>query len=164
MVFTTEKLIRFHHCDPAGIVYYPRYFELLHEAQEDWLAHIGHPEHAMIASGFGLPIVGIDTQFSGMCRFGERVWIDVSVRKLGNSSLGMRYCLYSKESSIPGGLWPKTPQNAPSENTSQATEATERIVKLQAQSVVVYTDLKASKAAPWSAELRAAIEPYVESA
>ena len=61
MKFTTQKLIRFHHCDPAGIVFYPQYFYLLHEAQEDFLAHIGFPEHEMIAGGLGVPIVDMKT-------------------------------------------------------------------------------------------------------
>ena len=28
MPFVSEKLIRFHHCDPAGIVFYPQIFFL----------------------------------------------------------------------------------------------------------------------------------------
>ncbi len=38
MPFRNDKLIRFHHCDPAGIVFYPRYFVLFHELYEDWFA------------------------------------------------------------------------------------------------------------------------------
>ena len=34
--FETDKLIRFHHCDPAGIVFYPQYFVLFNELVEDW--------------------------------------------------------------------------------------------------------------------------------
>jgi 4-hydroxybenzoyl-CoA thioesterase len=29
--FECDKLIRFHHCDPAGIVFYPQYFVLFNE-------------------------------------------------------------------------------------------------------------------------------------
>ena len=36
--FSTDKLIRFHHCDPAGIVFYPQYFVLINELTEDWFA------------------------------------------------------------------------------------------------------------------------------
>ncbi|MDB5967509.1 MAG: thioesterase superfamily, partial [Polaromonas sp.] len=39
MIFSSKKLIRFHHCDPAGIVFYPQFFYLLHEMQEDFLMH-----------------------------------------------------------------------------------------------------------------------------
>lgn len=33
--FETDKLIRFHHCDSAGIVFYPQYFVLFTELVED---------------------------------------------------------------------------------------------------------------------------------
>ena len=36
MEFHTRKLIRFSHCDPAGIGFYPRYVELVNEVVEDW--------------------------------------------------------------------------------------------------------------------------------
>ena len=36
MSFTVRKAIRFQHCDPAGIVFYPRYFVLMNEVVEDW--------------------------------------------------------------------------------------------------------------------------------
>ena len=35
-MFEGNKLIRFHHCDPAGIVFYPEYFVLFNELIEDW--------------------------------------------------------------------------------------------------------------------------------
>ena len=34
--FEVAKQIRFHHCDPAGIVFYPQYFVLMNELVEDW--------------------------------------------------------------------------------------------------------------------------------
>ena len=37
MTFTTRTPLRFAHCDPAGIAYYPRYFEIV-----DAAAHDGH--------------------------------------------------------------------------------------------------------------------------
>ena len=32
--FAADKPIRFHHCDPAGIVFYPQYFVLFNELVE----------------------------------------------------------------------------------------------------------------------------------
>jgi 4-hydroxybenzoyl-CoA thioesterase len=133
--FTTEKLIRFHHCDPAGIVYYPRFFVLLHEAQEDFLSHIGHPEANMIRSGFGVPIVDLSTQFLAMSRHGDTVQIDLSLSKLGRSSIGMRYHLRAGDES-----------------------------RLRAQSTVVYVNTALSKPAPIPPDLHAALAEYVEEA
>jgi 4-hydroxybenzoyl-CoA thioesterase len=135
MIFTTRKLIRFQHCDPAGIVFYPQYYVLLHEAQEDWFTHIGHPEHGLIASGHGVPIVNMQTDFLGMSRHGEEVAIDLSLFKLGNASLGMRYELYS------------------------ALRRDD--VRLKAKGIVVYSRVPEGGAKPFPADLRAAMQPYL---
>ena len=90
MKFTTQKRVRFHHCDPAGIVFYPQFFYLLHEVQEDFLAHIGFPQHGLIASGVGLPIVDLQTQFIGMCRHGEDLTMTLALSRIGGASLALR--------------------------------------------------------------------------
>jgi 4-hydroxybenzoyl-CoA thioesterase len=95
MKFICTKLIRFHHCDPAGIVFYPQFFYLLHEVQEDFLAHIGFPEHNLIRAGVGLPIVDLHTEFLGMCRNGDEVGISLELSKIGNTSIGMDYEIYN---------------------------------------------------------------------
>lgn len=37
MTFEYQTAVRFEHCDPAGIVFYPRYFGMLAEAASVWL-------------------------------------------------------------------------------------------------------------------------------
>ena len=39
--FESQKLVRFQHCDPAGIVFYPQYFVLVHELIEDFARSLG---------------------------------------------------------------------------------------------------------------------------
>lgn len=38
-----ERLIQieFNHCDPAGIVFYPRYFEMVNSVIENFFADVG---------------------------------------------------------------------------------------------------------------------------
>jgi YbgC/YbaW family acyl-CoA thioester hydrolase len=91
MKFTVQKQVRFHHCDPAGIVFYPQFFYLLHEVQEDFLAHIGFPEHKLIAGGTGVPIVDLKTEFLGMCRNGDQLTMTLELTRIGGSSMGMQY-------------------------------------------------------------------------
>ena len=141
MKFEVKKLIRFHHCDPAGIVFYPQFFYLLHEVQEDFLAHIGHPEHEMIASGAGVPIVDLKTGFVGMCRFGDEVIISLSLFRLGTSSIGMHYEIHS---------------------ASRTADAAESLT-LHAKAVVVSSQLPHGKALEIPASLRAALQPYLET-
>ena len=139
MKFSVQKLIRFHHCDPAGIVFYPQFFYLLHEVQEDFFAHIGFPEHALIAGGTGLPIVDLKTEFLGMCRNGDVVTLTLVFTKVGNSSLGMQYEILGE---------PKVPGEAPA-------------VKLRAHGVVVYSEVPNGKPVRIPESLRNALLPYL---
>lgn len=141
MKFVTQKLIRFHHCDPAGIVFYPQFFYLLHEVQEDFLAHIGYPEHGLIASGIGVPIVDLKTEFVGMCRFGDEVSISLGLTRVGNASIGMHYEIHSPP--------------RPSDKGSS--------LKLRAKAVVVLSELPNGKAVPIPEGLREALLPYLET-
>ena len=142
MKFTVQKLIRFHHCDPAGIVFYPQYFYLLHEVQEDFLAHIGHPEHELIASGLGVPIVDLKTEFLGMCRHGEVVNITLTLSKVGQASIGMHYEISS--CSGPSGKG--------------------QTLKLRAKAVVVCSEIPHGKAVAIPRALRQALLPYLQTA
>ncbi len=92
-MFTTDKQIRFHHCDPAGIVFYPQYFYLLSEAMEDFMAAAGNPQIDRSALRRGWPIVKLDVDFVRMSRDGDRVAIDVIVRRVGGASLGLDYVI-----------------------------------------------------------------------
>jgi 4-hydroxybenzoyl-CoA thioesterase len=141
MKFTVKKLIRFHHCDPAGIVFYPQYFYLLHEVQEDFLAHIGFPEHGLIAGGMGVPIVDLKTEFVGMCRHGDEVHISLGLNRLGNASIGMHYEIHSYTPPLDKGL----------------------SLKLLAKTVVVCSEVPNGKVMAIPEGLRAALRPYLET-
>ena len=133
MKFSTPKKIRFHHCDPAGSIFYPQFFYLLHEAQEDFFAHIGFAEYNMINAGHGVPIVDLKTQFLGMCRNGDDIVINLTLSKLGNSSIAMDYDIIS-----------------------------EGHVRLRANGVVVYSTVPAGKPQRIPDDLRQALLPYLQ--
>ena len=141
MNFSTQKLVRFHHCDPAGIVFYPQFYVLLHEVQEDFLAHIGHPEHEMIASGYGVPIVDMKTEFLGMCRNGDLLDITLSLTKIGGASLGIYYEI---RASVQAGKAPAA-------------------IKLRATGVVVYSEIPHGKPVRIPDDLRHALQPYLQN-
>ena len=145
MKFTTQKQVRFHHCDPAGIVFYPQYFVLLHEVQEDFLAHIGFPEHALIAGGKGVPIVDLRTEFLGMCRNGDQLVMTLELTRIGNSSLGMHYEIHGHPS-------------APDEFGNGAGA-----IKLRAHGVVVYSEVPHGKPVRIPDDMRSALLPYLQT-
>jgi 4-hydroxybenzoyl-CoA thioesterase len=143
MKFITEKQVRFHHCDPAGIVFYPQFFYLLHEVQEDFLAHIGFPEHRLIESGKGIPIVDLKTEFLGMCRHGDPLTLSLELTRIGNTSIGMHY-------EIHGG--------------SGDTESSSQTIRLKADGVVVYAQVPDGKAIAIPDDFRSALLPFLKAA
>lgn len=142
MKFITEKQVRFHHCDPAGIVFYPQFFYLLHEVQEDFLAHIGFPEHALIQAGAGVPIVDLKAEFLGMCRHGDQLTLSLELTRIGSTSIGMQY-------EIHGGTDGK---------------AKSQTIKLRAHGVVVYSEVPNGKALAMPDDLRSALLPFLKAA
>lgn len=83
--------VRFGHCDPAGIAYFPRLFELVDEAIEDWTADaigVGRAEmHGPMR--LGLPTVDLHAGFTVPCRLGELLDIDVEATALGTTSIDL---------------------------------------------------------------------------
>lgn len=94
--FVSEKLIRFHHCDPAGIVFYPQYFVLFHELLEDWYDNgLGLNYADMISKERrGLPTAHIDCDFRIPSKIGDTVQMQLSVKRVGKTSisLSVRVC------------------------------------------------------------------------
>lgn len=86
--FVSTRQIRFGHCDPAAIVFYPQYVLLFQEVQEDFFQYgLGVDYYAMIAGGLGTPIVRLDAVFQLPSRMGDIVDFVVSIKAIGNSSI-----------------------------------------------------------------------------
>lgn len=89
MTFEREQLIRFSHCDPAGIVFFPQYFVLFNGHVEDWFDEglgLGYAK-VVIGQRIGLPTVALQCEFMKPSRMGERVQLGLAVRELGRSSI-----------------------------------------------------------------------------
>ena len=91
--FTTVQKVRFGHVDPAGIAYFPRIYDYIHEAFEElWEVHVGVRYYSLLGpQRLGFPLVHSEVDFAHPLRFGDRPLVRVTCFKLGNSSLGLRY-------------------------------------------------------------------------
>lgn len=90
-VFVREKRVRFHHCDPAGIVFYPQYFVLFHELMEDWFTEgLGEDHAAFVRAGHGLPAVKVECEFLAPNPVGDVIAFELGVALLGTSSVTLR--------------------------------------------------------------------------
>jgi len=88
-MFRIDKQIRFHHCDPAGIIFYPQYFVLFHELLEDWFGLGLGVEYGRFVrtQGRGLPTVKIECEFLRPVSMGEVLSLELTVQHMGTSSL-----------------------------------------------------------------------------
>ena len=91
--FQTQIDVRFGHVDPAGIAYFPRIFDYIHEAFEElWDVHVGKRYYHLLAEdGIGFPLVHSDVDFKNPMHFGDRIIARITCFKLGTTSLGLRY-------------------------------------------------------------------------
>lgn len=88
MAYLRTIQIEFNHCDPAGIVFYPRYFEMTNSVCENFFADVAGRSYArIIAAGNGLPTVRLETSFRAPSRLGERVDFTLRVTAIGRSSV-----------------------------------------------------------------------------
>ena len=88
-MFYKEKLIRFQHCDPAGIVFYPQYLVLFHELMEDWFNEGLGGDYAefVLQRRMGFPIVKLEVDFMAPNTMGTVLAMRLEVRRIGASSL-----------------------------------------------------------------------------
>lgn len=86
--FAMPVKVRFKHCDPAGIAFYPRLFEFANDTVESWFEALGHPFHVLIGErGLGVPTAEISARFLRPCRYGETLQAWLWPREVGARSL-----------------------------------------------------------------------------
>ena len=98
MSFRSLLKIRFGDIDHAGIVYYPRFLHYFHVALEEFFGQelgIDYPilinEHRI-----GLPTVHLETDFNRPMRYGDRIEVEVSVSKIGKTSITFGYSVFKQ--------------------------------------------------------------------
>jgi 4-hydroxybenzoyl-CoA thioesterase len=97
--FKREILVRFAHCDAAGWVFYPRYFEMVSDLVEDWFAAGLGADMPQLLHRQGLltPSVHFTVDFPKPARFGDLLLFTLAVLKVGRAS-----CELQIEASLDG--------------------------------------------------------------
>lgn len=91
MTYHRQIRIEFNHCDPAGIVFYPRYFEMANSVCENFFREeVGVSYAEMMEARTGVPTVRIEADFKAPSRLGEVLDWALVVEKLGGSSVTFR--------------------------------------------------------------------------
>jgi 4-hydroxybenzoyl-CoA thioesterase len=90
-VFSQRHTVRFSHCDPAGIVFFPQYFVLLNGVVEDWFTQGLGVDYATLIGErrVGLPTVSLQCDFVAPSRMGEQITFNLSVARIGRRSINL---------------------------------------------------------------------------
>ena len=134
-VFMSERKVRFADCDAAGIVFYPRYFEMLNGVVEDWFAGpLGASFRELhLERRVSVPTAAVEARFIAPSRLEDALTFSLTVTKLGGASCGLRHII---------------------DCTGQRRfEATQTIVHVGAS----------LKPETWPEDLRARIQPFLET-
>jgi 4-hydroxybenzoyl-CoA thioesterase len=92
----TQRRIQWGECDPAGIVFYPRYFEMFDAATTGMFsAATGLTKYQLfeIYKFAGYPMVDTRARFLIPCRFGDDVMIETSMTEAKRSSFNITHHL-----------------------------------------------------------------------
>ena len=100
--FCTSIPVRFGDCDPAGIVFYPRYFEMFNSIVEDWCDQgLGMSFREMhLKHGIGVPTVHIETDFIAPSELGDLLQAQLTVEKIGGASMRVAIRLFGPDGVI----------------------------------------------------------------
>ena len=134
IVFEDDKLIRFHHCDPAGIIFYPQYFVLFNELIEDWFTRglgISFVDQ-VTKERVSTPIGRVECDFVSASKIGDVLRFSLAVSRIGTSSIQLKFEVRHGEE-----------------------------VRVRAKLTVVRASLDTFKAVPISQDLRRRMERYL---
>lgn len=85
--FIKQEKIRFKHIDYAGIVFYPRFLEMLNDIVEDWFEEALDRPFSKMHESNGIPTVDLKVQFKNAARIGEVLTKKLWVAELKSSSI-----------------------------------------------------------------------------
>jgi len=93
---TTQFMVEFGDCDPAGIVFYPNFLRWMDAASLRFFTAAGvppwnsRPERAHDGI-IGTPIVDVTVRFSAPATYGERIEVDTTIVEWRRTSFVMRH-------------------------------------------------------------------------
>ncbi|MDC0434964.1 acyl-CoA thioesterase [bacterium] len=87
MQYQFLQKVLFKHCDPAGIVFYPRYFEMINDAVEAMFDDLFEWPFEQILRVGGVPTVSFKVDFKLPSRHGEHLELNLTIQHMGQSSM-----------------------------------------------------------------------------
>lgn len=96
-MFKTITRIKFSDCDPAGILFFGRVYELCHAAYEEMIISFHLEEDYWSNDNFIVPIIKSEAHYHQPMKYGEEISIEISVKTLKSSSFELEYILKNRD-------------------------------------------------------------------
>jgi len=87
IAFTKKEKVRFQHVDYAGIVFYPRFLEMLNCLVEDFYEEALNMPFKNLHETGGIPTVDLKIQFKKAARLGDELTKYLWINTLGSASM-----------------------------------------------------------------------------
>ena len=87
MHYEFHQKVLFKHCDPAGIVFYPRYFEILNDAIEAVFTDLLNWPFEELHKVAAVPTASLHIDFKAPSRHGDQLILGLMIKKLGTTSI-----------------------------------------------------------------------------
>lgn len=135
LIFSKQQQVKFQHCDAAGIVFYPRFLEMLNELVEDWFEEELDFPFKSLHQGQGVPTVDLKVEFITPARLGDIFEKSLYITHLGSSSLTYQFKFASDDHTV-----------------------------LHGQGTLVHVQLSADKlqSTPWPNDIRTNMERFLK--
>jgi 4-hydroxybenzoyl-CoA thioesterase len=124
-------------CDPAGIIYYPRYFEIFDASTAALIERalgMRKRDYLKAYDFAGHPLVNAQSRFLIPTRFGDEVTVETAVTALRRSSFDVRHRVYKDGELAAEGLETRVwVQGDPGRGTMQAKPMPQAVIEHLAQ-------------------------------
>jgi YbgC/YbaW family acyl-CoA thioester hydrolase len=90
-MYTFHKKINFYDCDPAGILFYARVYEICHAAYEAMIESFNTGEDYWDSEEFIVPVINSGASYHKPIKYGEEVIINITVTQLKSTSFELTY-------------------------------------------------------------------------
>lgn len=102
MAYEFTRTIKFADVDPAAIVFYPRYFEMINETVEEWFRHGLGIDFMTLTQELnqGVPLVHIEVDFMKPGFLYDELVFKLSPTRVGNSSVNIHIAAYVHDSVV----------------------------------------------------------------
>lgn len=99
-MFSVKKRINFYDCDPAGIFFFARVYELCHSAYEELIGSFNLKEDYWTNAGYIVPILKSEASYHKPVKYGEIITVEIQVNNLRTSSFELNYDIRNDKNEV----------------------------------------------------------------